>query len=414
MADPRLAATAARLLPVLDRHGEALVDAAVADLDLPRRDVAAEYAVLRWQLSHIDRLSGSIQGRPPWCRAGEEIALLLPYNVTLAALWDLARLVAPGNRVRVRFSSRAGTLTDLVTAVLTQAWPGEVRVERIGRESFLGAALHPDSPVTAVFGYGGEALGAHLLAQRGAKKIVFEGPGKDPVVVLPGADVAAVAQRVCAAKFAYAGQQCVGPEILVAHRSLYQPLVAELTERFSRATVGDPTDPGTDVGPVASDAVAVRLAEHLREARAAGAEVVAGGGIAGRLVAPTLVCGVRPWMRLWQEESFAAVLGVAAFDTVAEAVTLAKSTRFGLGCSVFGTGAASVAGRLRGQPYAHPVPELTYGRYGVVAVDALPFSRLDDNLAAFGGYGVSGWVWDGQVLAQGPKCFAQEATRPVG
>ncbi len=262
--------------------------------------------------------------------------------------------------------------------------------------------------------FGGEELGDDLLRrarQGAAKRIFFEGPGKDPVIVLEGAPVDEVARITAKAKLAAAGQRCVAPENVIVHRKLEDALVERLIAAFEAVRVGAPGDPSTAFGRMISPKVPPIVREQLADAQHRGAKVVCGGTVEGNRVDPTIVTGVTAGMSVFQDETFAPVLAVASFDDVAEAVELARANRFGLACSVFGTEADAVAAALQGEAYAHPVDDLVFGRYGRVTVnDGL---RAATVRGPVGGYGKSGWIWDGDGLRQGPKLAALEATRPA-
>src|SRR5690606_4203305 len=136
---------------------------------------------------------------------------------------------------------------------------------------------------------------------------------------------------------ANSGQACVSQSRLIVPRSL----LGAVLERASAAMatqwpLGDPSDPATRLGPVATAGQGKRVRAMIERAQADGARLVAGGSAApegfaqGHYVRPTLFADVLPTMEIAQEEVFGPVLGVLAYDSEAEAVQLANATRYGL------------------------------------------------------------------------------------
>jgi acyl-CoA reductase-like NAD-dependent aldehyde dehydrogenase len=392
----------------------AFIDAAVRDLAFPYSSASREVAMVVEQLRNLRSIDPWIRDRVPICEGGQEVALLLPYNLVSWALWDCACLIAAGNRVRVRFSRRAGRIAELAEATLRDIGQHDVEVVDDPGNEFVDQALGSDR-VPLLIAYGSERLGDDLLervASREDKKVVFEGPGKDPAIVLQGADVLAAAKIIAASKFEFSGQQCIAPEIIVAHESLHQELLHRLIEEFRDVRQGDPADPATQVGPMGSARVPEMIRSQLDEATGAGAEVVWGGTVSDAWVDPTIVVNVTRDMAIFQEESFGPVLAVVSFEDPQDAISLARSTRFGLSCMVLGPSGSEFASQLRGDAYAKPTSAYQYGRFGMTSVDSPLFADSGAALLPFGGYGKSGWIRDGANFLQGPKVFAHEASRP--
>src|SRR5579884_2705336 len=199
-------AVARRLGEAVAARSVALARAAARDLALPADDMAAEVDLtLTYVRRNLAReVNSMVAGRRAICASGQEAALMLPSNMTTFAIVEIARTVLGGNSVRARFTRRAQSVAQLVQDVFDDVVPGAVRVDKdsTGPE-FLHCAIGSDT-VPLVMVWGGEALGDELLsrlADTPSKRIVFEGPGKDPVLVLPGADPRDVAAQLIGAKF---------------------------------------------------------------------------------------------------------------------------------------------------------------------------------------------------------------------
>jgi len=161
--------------------------------------------------------------------------------------------------------------------------------------------------------------------------------GQNPAVVLPDADVAAVAAQVTAAAFGFAGQKCTATKRVVVVGDPGR-LVDALVAATERLVVGAPEDAATTVGPVIEQAALERVGAATRSAVDAGGRVLIGGspvGEAGFFVAPTLVDRLPPGHQLLREEVFGPVCAVTSAPTVEAAVQLANDVRYGLTAAVY-------------------------------------------------------------------------------
>ena len=175
-----------------------------------------------------------------------------------------------------------------------------------------------------------EKAGAHL------KRVLLELGGKAPIVVLDDADLDAAVAAANFGAFMHQGQICMSTERIVADRSVADDFGRRLAERASALVVGDPRDPETQIGPLVNAAALSAVSELVDDARAKGAEVLAGGSADGLFYAPTVLAGVTPEMRIYGEESFGPVVAIVPVDGVDEAVRVANDTEYGLSAAVFG------------------------------------------------------------------------------
>jgi acyl-CoA reductase-like NAD-dependent aldehyde dehydrogenase len=194
-------------------------------------------------------------------------------------------------------------------------------------------------PATRRVNFTGSTRVGRIIASKCAqhlKRCLLELGGKAPQVVLADADLDAAADAASFGAFMNSGQICMSTERIVADRSVAGELGAKLAERASKLVVGDPRDQNTMIGPVVNDAACRRITELIEDARAKGAELLAGGAADGNLVSPTVLADVTPDMRLYSEESFGPVVAIVPVDGDDEAVRVANDTEYGLAAAVFG------------------------------------------------------------------------------
>jgi acyl-CoA reductase-like NAD-dependent aldehyde dehydrogenase len=163
--------------------------------------------------------------------------------------------------------------------------------------------------------------------------------GSDPAVVLEDAPFEAAVHGVLWGRFTNAGQTCAAAKRALVHRSLAERFAAALAARAAALRVGDPTAPGTDMGPLTDPGGVEEMEAFVEDAVRRGARVLCGGhampDLGPQYYAPTVLVDVPPDARVLREETFGPLLPVVAFDGEEEAVRLANATPFGLSASVW-------------------------------------------------------------------------------
>lgn len=312
-------------------------------------------------------------------------AIITPWNFPAAMITrKIAPALAAGCTVVVKPAS-ATPLTALALGELAlgAGVPDGVINIVTGSGGALGEALVEDPRVRAVSFTGSTEVGRELMrrAARNVAKVELELGGHAPFIVFDDADADAAVAGAVASKFRNAGQTCICANRIYVQSGIYERFAERLDVAVSQLRVGDGLAPGVEIGPLIDDRAVSKVEEHLADAIAKGARVRVGGrrltpeNLADRFFAPTTIEGVRPGMRINEEETFGPVAPLIRFDTEAEAVKLANDTDFGL-AAYFYTRDASRLIRV--------AEALEYGIIGVN--DALPSTPQ----APFGGMKGSG------------------------
>lgn len=408
------------LANVLPRYKPDLMDLAARSLKFAVKDTAYEVDITRDRLQLFEHTEYFLSPRQPLGRPGSRVAVMLSYNGSAWLNTVIASVYLVGNKVLAKFASRGHELMGLTESFYRPIFGDDIQFYRGDGRSFMQEALQdPDVSCVIVFGFDANVIPYEADFRRTGKKFDFEGPGVDPFIVFPDADLELALDDLMTAKFSYSGQTCSAPKRIFVHRAIYNEFIEELVHRVRQLKVGDPHDPETQVSPVGSDLAVSRIREQLRDAAAKKARIIMGGEIDGNLVYPTVIRDVTDEMSGMQEEVFGPVVFASPFDTAAEVLARARNNRYGLRAAVFGgPEAKAVARALAGEKYCHPVPDFTFGKFGTVALNAPRPQTWRGSFVtkAVGGYGYSGWIWetvDGQFrLAQGPKLLSIETSLP--
>ncbi|MBC9006076.1 aldehyde dehydrogenase family protein [Micromonospora aurantiaca (nom. illeg.)] len=311
------------------------------------------------------------------------VGAITPWNYPLhQVVAKVAPALAAGCTVVLKPSELTPLTAYLLFDAITDAGlpPGVVNLVP-GTGPVVGEALaaHPD--VDLVSFTGSTATGrriAHLAAERIAR-VSLELGGKSANVILADADVPTAVKVGVGNALLNSGQTCTAWTRMLVHRDRYAEALDLVAAAVAGYRLGDPFDPATRLGPLASAAQARRVRDHVDRALADGARLVAGGPDAplppqGHFVAPTVFADVHPDSALAQEEVFGPVLAVIPFADTDEAVAVANNSRYGLAGAVWSAdsdAALAVARRMR---------------TGQVDVNGGAFNPL----APFGGYKQSG------------------------
>lgn len=313
------------------------------------------------------------------------VAAITPWNFPAAMITrKIGPALAAGCTCVVKPAEQT-PLTALFLAKLAEeaGLPAGVLNVITGDATSIGDVLLSDPRVAKVTFTGSTEVGKHVMrsAANTVKKVSLELGGHAPVIVLDDADPRKAAEQTVLSKFRNAGQTCVCANRIYVQRSIRAEFELELADIIRRLKVGSGLDKGTDIGPLINREALEKVEEHVRDAVSRGASVVTGGattevaGCSGYFYEPTLLTGVKPGMKIMQEETFGPVAPVVEVVDEEEAVRLANDTRYGLASYLF-TENLSRAIRVAEQL-----------QYGIVGInDGLPSAVQ----APFGGMKESG------------------------
>lgn len=188
----------------------------------------------------------------------------------------------------------------------------------------------------------GSVEGGRRVHQAAAGRFIDVGlelGGKDPAYVAEDADLAFTVPNVVEGALYNAGQSCCGVERVYVHRSIYDDFIEKAADALARYQPGDPTDPGTTLGPLANRSAMGVLDYQVKDALQKGARLVTGGGplegSTGNFYRPTLLADVASDADVMREESFGPLLPVRAVDSDAQALAEMNDSRYGLTASVW-------------------------------------------------------------------------------
>ncbi len=315
------------------------------------------------------------------------VGAISPFNFPLNLVaHKLAPALAAGCPVVLKPATQTPLSALLLAELEDEAGlpPGWLSVV-VGPSAEIGDVLVEDERVKAITFTGSGAVGWGLAARAARKKVNLELGNATPVIVTADADIEAAATAMAAHAFSFAGQSCISVQRLYVERPAYDRFVEAFVPKVEALKIGDPADEETDVGPVIDEDARERILEWIAEARDGGAEILAGGEQRDGLIAPTVIAGASPELKVSCEEVFGPVVTVNAFDSLDEAIELANSTRYGLQAGIF-TSRLDTAMRA-GQ-------ELEFG--GVIVNEA-PTFRADQ--MPYGGVKDSGNTREGPAYA---------------
>lgn len=273
--------------------------------------------------------------------------------------------LTPGTTIRLAELAQAAGLPDGVFNVVTG--PGRIIGNRL--------AEHPD--VDMISFTGSTEVGKRVIdASKGnLKKVELELGGKNPQLVFADADLDAALDAVVYGVYFNMGECCNSGSRLLVQRSIADDFIARVVERARTVPVGDPLDPATKIGAIASEEQFDKILELVDAGRSEGADLLLGGNRMatdrGRFMEPTVFSDVSTTMRIAREEIFGPVLSVLTFDTAEEAARIANATKFGLSAGVWtrdldtaiGMSRAIHAGTIWINTFLDGYPELPFGGY---------------------------------------------------
>jgi phenylacetaldehyde dehydrogenase len=342
-----------RLAEAIDVNGDELAYLESLNGGNPLRstravDVAGAAERLRYNAGWANKIFGdtllsSARASSFSCSIREPIGVvgsITPWNAPLfMASGKIALAIAAGCTVVLKPAeltpASAVRLGELIAEV---GFPKGVINIVTGLGGAAGAALVEHPGIDKIAFTGSTAVGRSIMSQaaKTMKRVTLELGGKSPVIIFPDADVDTAARAAAFGVIFKTGQFCAAGTRILAHRKVFDRVVAQIERIFGAVKVGPALGADTEMGPIISRKQLDRVISFVEAGRADGAQVVCGGKrIArdGHFVEPTVLAHTRPEMSVMREEIFGPVLCVAPFDDAQgldEVIGLANDSDYGL------------------------------------------------------------------------------------
>jgi succinate-semialdehyde dehydrogenase / glutarate-semialdehyde dehydrogenase len=310
-----------------------------------RGEVVYGSSFIEWFAEEAKRVNGDVVASP---MAGKKLVVLkqaigvcasiTPWNFPIAMITrKVAPAIAAGCTIVVKPAEQT-PLSALALAELAQRAGIPKGVFNVitadSANSIAVGKVLCESDIVRHLSFTGSTPVGRILMQQCAptvKKVALELGGHAPFIVFDDADLDAAVEGAVVSKYRNAGQTCVCTNRFYVHESVYDRFVEKLAAATRGIKVGNGFDDGVNQGPLIDDDATAKVTQHISDATAKGAKLVAGGKvIAGRFVEPTVLSEVTRDMLIAREETFGPVAAVFRFRDEAEVIRLANDTEFGL------------------------------------------------------------------------------------
>ncbi len=339
------------------------------------------------------------------------VAVISPFNFPLVlSIRAVAPALAAGNAVVLKPDPRTPVSGGfLIARLFEEAGLPSGLLHVLPGDAEAGDALCRDPNIAMVAFTGstgagrkvGEVAGGHL------KKVALELGGKNALIVLDDADPDVAASNAAWGAWMHQGQVCMTAGRLLVQRSIHDAVVERLVAKARVLPVGDPARGEVALGPLISRGQLERVDAIVSESVAAGARLLAGGSHQGLFYAPTVLTGVTPGMRAFDDEIFGPIAVVTVFDDLDEAARLANWGPYGLSAGII-TGSVG-----RGMTLGSKL-DVGHLHINDQTVDAGPHSPFGGVKASGNGSRISGpanldefttWRWETVKTAATPYPF---------
>jgi len=274
------------------------------------------------------------------------VLAVMPWNFPF---WQVFRFVAPGlmagNVGLLKHASNVPQCALKIEEVLLRAgFP-----DGVFQTLLIGAAqvdrILNDPRVAAATLTGSEQAGIQvgISAAKRIKKVVLELGGSDPFIVMPSANLEEAAATAVKARVINNGQSCIAAKRFIVHEQIADAFEREFVRRMQSLKLGDPFDPATEVGPLATPDALKDLDADVHKSIQAGAKLLAGGKTVaghGNFYQPTVLTNVPKHSPAYREELFGPVASIFRVKDIDSALAIANDSRFGLGSSAWTNDAA--------------------------------------------------------------------------
>ena len=274
------------------------------------------------------------------------VLAIMPWNFPF---WQVVRFLAPalvaGNVGVLKHASNVPQCARALEQLVTRAGApdGVFHALMVGSDAI--PAIIADARVAAVTLTGSEGAGKSVAAAAGQhlKKLVLELGGSDPFIVMPSADITLAIDTAVKARTINNGQSCIAAKRFIVHRDVADRFLRGFADGMQALRVGNPIDPTTQLGPLATVRLANELHEQVTTSVSLGARIVCGGQRGDDQSAfypATVLTDIPIHSPAYRDEMFGPVGCVFVVDDISDAIRIANDTRFGLASCAWTTVAA--------------------------------------------------------------------------
>jgi malonate-semialdehyde dehydrogenase (acetylating)/methylmalonate-semialdehyde dehydrogenase len=278
-------------------------------------------------------------------------AIIAPFNFpAMIPMWFLPYAVACGNTCIVKPSERVPLTMKKIAELIEEAkFPdGVVNLVNGSRETVDAILDHP--LIRAVSFVGSTPVARHIYARaaQNGKRVQCQGGAKNPIVVLPDADIEMTAKIAADSAFGCAGQRCLASSVAIPVGNANKAFVDAMAGIASSRTVGFGIEDGVEMGPVISQQSKSRIEQWIQKGADEGAKLlvdgrgkVVPGCEKGSFVGPTLLAGVPLEGEIFRTEVFGPVLSIVSAETIDDAIALVNGSAYGNMACLFTSSGAS-------------------------------------------------------------------------
>jgi succinate-semialdehyde dehydrogenase/glutarate-semialdehyde dehydrogenase len=269
------------------------------------------------------------------------VLAIMPWNFPF---WQVFRFVAPtlmaGNVGLLKHASNVPQCALAIERILCRAGFEDGVFQTLLIEPKQVEKIVIDPRVKAVTLTGSEQAGSVVasVAARQIKKSVLELGGSDAFIVMPSADFESALDTAIKARTINAGQSCIAAKRMFVATEIYDEFLDQFVDRMRALKIGEPMDPATEIGPLATEQILQGVHDQVQKSIAAGAKLLTGGNRIhgpGFFYEPTVLVDVPREAPAWREEVFGPVASIFRVSDIGQAIEMANDTSFGLGASAW-------------------------------------------------------------------------------
>jgi succinate-semialdehyde dehydrogenase/glutarate-semialdehyde dehydrogenase len=322
-----------------EEQGKALMEA--------KGEVSYAASFVEWFAEEAKRVMGAIPASP-WSdkrmmvlkQAIGVCVSITPWNFPLAMITrKVAPAIAAGCTIVIKPAEQTPLSALALVELAKEAGIPDGVINLVTADAKnsieIGKALC-DSPLVRHLSFTGSTPVGRILMEQCAptiKKVALELGGHAPFIVFEDADLDAAITGAMQSKYRNAGQTCVCTNRFYVHESLHDAFVEKLSQATKRLVIGPGLDKGVQLGPLIDQQAIDKVEQHVQDAVAKGARVMAGGkrhALGGNFYEPTVLAGVKKGMLITEEETFGPVAAVIPFTSESEVIQMANDSEYGL------------------------------------------------------------------------------------